>query len=138
LVAAIWKFVKEFVGPCDVFACARNPRHCFHKLLQPLLVPTSPWSSICMDFIMDFPWSNSFVSILVVVNRFTKMVHFIPCNKSIIVKKTTKLFLDHVFCYHGLLENNIFYRGPQFAYKFWNWLFKLLNVKVKLSSTFHP
>jgi hypothetical protein len=60
-----------------------------------------------MNFIMDFPRSNSFVSILVAVNHLAKMVHSIPCNKSIIVEKTIKLFLDHVFCYHGLLEDNL-------------------------------
>jgi len=58
-----------------------------------------------MDFIMDFPQFNSFDSILAVVDYLMKMVHFIPCNKSITGEKTTKLFLDHVFHYHGLLEN---------------------------------
>jgi hypothetical protein len=61
-----------------------------------------------MDFIVDFPWSNSFNSILLVVDCFTKMAHFIPYNKLITDKKTTKLFLDHVFCYHGFIEDIIF------------------------------
>jgi hypothetical protein len=65
------------------------------------------------------------------------MVHFTPCNKSITGEKTTKLFLDHVFHYHGLLENIVFNFGPQFAPKFWKQLFELLGVKVKLSLTFH-
>jgi len=73
-----------------------------------------------------------------VVDRLTKMADFIPCNKSIIGEKTIKLFLDHVFRYHGLLENIVFYCGRQFASKFWKRLFELLNVKVKLPSTFHP
>jgi hypothetical protein len=68
---------------------------------------------------------------------FMKMVHFIPCNKSIIGKKITKLFLDHVFCYHGLLGDIGFYCEPQFASKFWNQLFELLSLKVLLSA-FHP
>jgi hypothetical protein len=104
----LWKFVKEFVGLCDVFACAKNPHHCPHGLLQPLPILTSPWSSISMDFIMDLPLSNSFESILMVLDRLMKMVHFIPCNKSITYEKRVKLFCDHVFHYHGL----------QFASKF--------------------
>jgi hypothetical protein len=87
---------------------------------------------------MDVPPSNSFNSILVVVDRLTKMVHFIPCNKTIISKKIAKLFLNHVFQYHGLLEDIVFNRGPQFASKFWRWLFELLSVTVKLSLAFHP
>jgi len=56
---------------------------------------------------MDFPQSNSFDSILVVVDHFMKMVHFIHCNKSITDDKTTKLFLDHVCCYHGLPKESL-------------------------------
>jgi hypothetical protein len=91
-----------------------------------------------MDFIVDFPRFNSFDSIMVVVDRFMKMVHFIPYNKSITNEKTVTLFLDHVFHYDGLPENIVCDHGPQFTSKFWRWLFKLLSVKVKLSSTFHP
>jgi hypothetical protein len=76
----LWKFVKEFVGSCDVCACAKNFHHCPHGPLQPLLIPTSPWSSISMDFILDLSQSNSFDSILVVVDSLTKMAHFIPYN----------------------------------------------------------
>ncbi len=58
---------------------------------------------------MDLPQSNSFYSILVVVDCFTQMVHFIPCNKSITSEMTTKLFLHHVFHYHGFPKVIIFY-----------------------------
>jgi hypothetical protein len=75
---------------------------------------------------------------MVVVDHFMKMAHFIPCNKSIIGKKTIKLFLDHVSHYHGLLEDIVSDHGLQFTSKFWKRLFKLLGVKVKLSLTFHP
>jgi hypothetical protein len=46
------------------------------------------------------------------------MVHFIPYTKTIIGKRTTKLFLDHVFQYHGLLENIISNHKLQFVSKF--------------------
>ncbi len=87
---------------------------------------------------MDLSQSNSFDSILLVVDHLTKMAHFILYKKSIIGQKTTKLFLDHVFHYHGFLENIVSNHGPQFASKFWKWLFKLLGVKVKSSLVFHP
>jgi hypothetical protein len=59
-----------------------------------------------------------FDSILVVVNRFTNMAHFIPSNKLISGEKTVELFFDHVFHYHGLFEDIVFYCEPQFASKF--------------------
>jgi glycosylphosphatidylinositol phospholipase D len=68
---------------------------------------------------MDLPPYNSFNSILVVVDRLTKMFHFIFCNKMIIGEKITKLFLDHVFSYHSFPQDIIYDHEPQFASKFW-------------------
>jgi hypothetical protein len=100
--------MKEFLGSCDVCACAKNPCHYPHGLLKPLLVPASPWFLISMDFIMDFPQFKSFNSIPMAVDHFMKMACFIPYNKSITNKKIIKLFLDHVFCYHGLFEDIVY------------------------------
>jgi hypothetical protein len=134
----LWKYVKEFVKSCDVCTWAKNLRHHPHGLLQPLPIPFAPWFSISMDFITYLPLSNSFDSILVVVDHLTKLVHLIPCNKLIIGERTTKLFLGCMFPYFGLLKDVIFYCGPQFASKFWKKFFELLGLKVILSSTFHP
>jgi len=113
------KYVKKFVGFCDVYAQTKNCCHHLHALLQPLLIDASLRSSISMNFIIELPPFNSYDSILVVVDSLTKMVHFIPCTKTITNKRTTKLFLDYVFRYHGLLKDIIFDCEPQFASKFW-------------------
>ena len=78
----MWKLVKEFVQTCDVCARAKTPRHRPYGLLHPFVIPNEPWASISMDFITDLPLSRSFDAILVVVDRFTKMAHFIPYNKN--------------------------------------------------------
>ena len=52
--------------------------------LQPLEVPHMLWIDITADFTINLPLSNSFNSILVVVNHFSKKVEFIPCNKTIV------------------------------------------------------
>jgi hypothetical protein len=89
--------VKEFVGSCDVYALMKNPYHHPHGFFQPLPILFAPWPLISVNFIIDLPLSDSFDSILVVVDCFKKIIHFIPCNKSITNKRTTKLFFDHVF-----------------------------------------
>jgi hypothetical protein len=71
-----------------------------------------------MDCIIDLPPSSFYDSILVVVDHLMKMVHFILCTKTINGEKATKLFLDHVFRYHGFHEDVIFDCQPKFAYKF--------------------
>ena len=134
----MWKEVKEFVLSCDICSRSKNPRHRPYGLLQPLPIPRRPWSSVSMDFITDLPPSNSFDSILVVVDRLTKMAHFIPCKKTSSSEDTARLFLDNVYRYHGLPDDIVSDRGTQFVSKFWRSLFEILKVDIKLSSAFHP
>jgi len=118
-VAIVLEVCEGVSHICDVYARIKNLCHHPHDFLQPLPILTSSWSSISMDFITNLPPFNSYDSILVVVDYLTKMVHFIPCTKTITNEGTTKLFLDHVFRYHGLLEDITFDHGPQFASKSW-------------------
>jgi hypothetical protein len=100
--------MKEFVIYCDVYARTKNPHQSLHGFLQPLLICASLWFLISMYFIVNLPLSSSYDNILMVLNHLTKVTHFIPCTKTIIGGGTTKLSLDHVFWYHGLLEDDIF------------------------------
>ena len=101
----MWKDVKEFVLSCDVCSRSKTPRHRPYGLLQPLPIPHRPWSSVSMDFITDLPPSNSFDSIYVVVDRLTKMAHFVPCKNTSSSEDTARLFLDNVYRYHGLPDD---------------------------------
>jgi transposase InsO family protein len=91
-----------------------------------------------MDFIMDLPTVKAKNSILVVVDQLTKIAHFSPCSKSITTEEIAQLILDGIVRLHGLPEEIVSDRGPQFASKFWRRLFKLLGVDIRLSSAFHP
>ncbi len=66
---------------------------------------------ISIDFILDLPPSSSYESILMVVDLLKKMAHFIPCTKTT-SEGITKFFFDHVFQYHGFLEDIISSCGP--------------------------
>jgi transposase InsO family protein len=90
-----------------------------------------------MDFITDLPTIRAKNSILVVVDRLTKMAHFTACSKSITAKETVQLILDGIVRLHGLPKEIVSDRGPQFASKFWRRLFELLGVDIRLSSVFH-
>lgn len=132
------KFVKDYVKSCDACARAKTSRHQPHGLLQPLPVPEGPWNSISMDFISDLPVSKGHDTILVVVDRFTKMAHFIACNKNISAEETAELVLRHVVRLHGLPNDIVTDRGTQFTSKFWSRLFELFGTQIKLSTAFHP
>ena len=50
------------------------------RLLQPLLILTTPWTNISLDFVDGVPKLQGFEVILIVVNRLTKYVHFMPIS----------------------------------------------------------
>ena len=87
---------------------------------------------------MDLPPSKGFDSIFVVVDRLTKMAHSVPYNKTVTGEEIARLFIDNVYKYHGLPDDIISDRGTQFTSKFWQSLFKILQVEIKLSSAYHP
>jgi transposase InsO family protein len=91
-----------------------------------------------MDFITDLPNSKAFDSIFVVVDRLTKMAYFMPCNKTVTGEETMRLFIDNIYKYYGLPNDIISDRGSQFTSKFWQSVFKILKIKIKLSSAYHP
>ncbi len=131
------KLLQEYVKSCDTCARSKAPRHRPFGLLQPVPIPSRPWGSIAMDFITDLPTVRTKNSILVVVDRLTKMAHFTPCSKLITVEETAQLILDGIVQLHELPEEIVFDRSPQFASKFWRCLFELLGVDIRLSSAFH-
>jgi hypothetical protein len=104
----MWKTVKDYVTTCDIYSRSKIPRHCPYGLLCLLPIPKKPWSSISMDFITDLPSSKAFDSIFVVVDRLTKMAHFMQYNKTIIGEETARLFMDNIYKYHGLHDDIIF------------------------------
>jgi hypothetical protein len=55
-----------------------------------------------MDFMVSLPPLRGFDAIVVVVDRFSKMAHFIPTKDSATTGKMGSLFFTHVFKHHGL------------------------------------
>ena len=106
--------------------------------LHPLELPDTPWMQVTVDFTTDLPLSNGFDSILVVVDRFSKEVEFIPCNKTTTALDTAQLYLHNVWKNHGLPNSIVSDRGPQFASQVMRDLCKWLGIQPELSTTFHP
>jgi hypothetical protein len=73
--------VRKFCNECDNCQRTKAPRHAKHGLPNPLELASKPWTHISTDFITDLPESQGYKNILVVVDRFTKMAHFIPIAK---------------------------------------------------------
>jgi len=101
-------------------------------------VPFRKWSSISLDLVTGFPVSQSFDTLLVVVDRFSKMAHYIATTTDINSKGIARLFLDNIFRVHGLSDSIVSDRGTQFVSQFTRSLTDLLGIQQKVSTAFHP
>jgi len=105
--------------------------------LMPNSIPEKPWSYILVDFITKLPLVQGYNSILVVVDRLTKMVHFIPTTEKTSAKGLARLFRDNMWKLHGLPKSVISDRGPQFAAGLMRELNKMLGIESKMSTVFY-
>jgi len=105
---------------------------------MPNAIPEKPWSHISADFITKLPLAQGYDAILVVCDKFSKMVHFIATTEKTSAEGLAKLFQDQVWRLHGLPESIISDRGVQFAAGMMKELNSLLGIQTKLSMAYHP
>jgi len=130
--------VKRYVEGCN--ACQRN-KNCTKQPTSKLMsnsIPNKPWMYISADFITKLPLAQGYNSILVVVDWFTSMAHFVPTTEKTTTEELARLFRDNVWQLYGLPESIISDRGPQFAAGLMRGLNELLGIRTKLSMAFHP
>jgi len=101
-------------------------------------IPKKPWSHISVDFITKLLLAQGYDSILVVVDRLTKIVYFIPTIEKTTVGGLARLSRDNVWKLHSLPESIILNRGLQFAAGVMRELNAMLGINSKLSTVFYP
>ncbi len=131
--------VKSFVSTCDSCQRTKATNHKPYGLLNPLEIPDERWHTVTFDFIMDLPRSATCNdAILVWVDKLTKYVHLVPTQKTCSAEELARLFIKHIFQFHGLPKKLISDRDPRFTSRFWKELCKRLNIQPRFSTAFHP
>ncbi|MBW0554894.1 hypothetical protein O181_094609 [Austropuccinia psidii MF-1] len=115
--AGMNQFIKDYVSSFQKCSRNKNINHEKFGFLKPLSIPSGPWNSLSMNFITQLPLSNNFDSIVVVVDRVSKIAILIPAYGSINALDLAQIFISHVFSKHGL---------PR------------LKISRDLSTAFHP
>ena len=108
-------------------------------LLQPLPILEWKWDMIAMDFVTGLPCTTGgFDSIWVIVDRLTKLAHFLPIKKTYSTNRLARLYVSRIVCLHGIPVSIISDRGATFTSVFWQELPKALGTRLDFSTAFHP
>ena len=114
----MYKWIRKWVRSCET--CQRvKPAPSTQAPLRPLPIATEAWKSASMDFIFGLPAGDQdHTGVLVLVDRFSKMVHFAPVAAQVTADEAATIFLDTIFRHHGLPESIVSDRDPCFTSAF--------------------
>jgi len=129
--------VRKYCNECNNCQRTKAPRHAKHGLLHPLELACKPWMHISTDFITDLPESQGATMILVVVDRYMKMAHFIPVKKKD-SPTVARAYLENIWNYHGFPEDVVSDRNGTFMGQFFTDSYNDLGIKRSMSTAYHP
>ncbi|KAM9994001.1 hypothetical protein ACTFIZ_011967 [Dictyostelium cf. discoideum] len=134
----MFSIIKRYIKSCAI--CQLNINRKDNGILQSLEIPFEVWRDISIDF-LSLPKTNYALNgftvevdqVCVIVCRLSKMVHIVPCHKTIDAEHTAQLLLNHVFRLHGYPRTIVSDRDPRFLSDIWGRWAKTMDSKLKMS-----
>ena len=131
--------IIDFVRSCPECQQNKTSRHPPYGLSSPLELPYALWQSIAMDFITELPISDGCDQLWVVIDRFTKMAHFLPLRKEgKAAANLAVIFAREIWKYHGLPTDIVSDHDSRFTSETWKEFLRLLGIQPRMSTAFHP
>lgn len=129
--------VGKYILRCDTCHWAKLT---FHKgEYKPLPVASHLWEHLSMDFIVALPRTQRGKdAIMVVVDTFSKMAHFVACTKTADAKHIAHLYFTEIVRLHGIPRSIVSDRDSKFRSTFWTSLWHLLGTHLLFSTAYHP
>jgi len=97
--------------------------------LHPLTTLDGPWKDISIDIIGPLPKSNEKNVIVVIVDKFTKMIQLKATTTNISLEEIVKIYQDEIWKLHRVPRTILSNRGPQFTSRFMEDLMKALEIQ---------
>jgi hypothetical protein len=115
--------VANYVSECDTCQRIKASHLKPSGTLQPLPIPSWKWDGISMDFVSGLPLtSRKHDSVWVIIDRLTKIAHFIPVHTKYDAKDYASLYIEHIVRLHGVPKTIISDRGSLFVSRLWEQL----------------
>jgi hypothetical protein len=108
-------------------------------ILQPFPIPHWKCELVTNDFITTLPIQmRKHDSIMVVVDKLTKVAHFIPLKTTNKVENNVEIYMKEFAKIHGVPKEIVSDKDPKFTSNFWKGLFKVFGTSLNLNTTYHP
>lgn len=130
--------IKWYCKSCDKCQRSKTSRQPPAGRMTPLPVPVKPWSSISWDHIGPLPVSNGYDAILVIVDRMTKLAHFVPAKTTDTSEDLARQLYHEVVRLHGPPTDIVSDRGPTFKAGWFQAFCARLNIDNRYSTAYHP
>ena len=131
-------YIHQYIDKCDLCQQSKSIHHSQNGLMQPISATHAPWKQISTNFIVKLLYSNGYDSIMVVVDRNTKMADFIPTKEIINSMEIASLYLYNIWKLYGTPKEVISDCGLVFISKFMKRLCESLRIQPSPTTTFHP
>ncbi len=135
------KNVKEYIDTCDICQRVKIKHHLSYDKLRSLSRFTDSWKEITMNFITDLSSSKwkevMYDSILVIVDCYTKMMHYLSMKKILTVIELAELFFEKIALKYEVSSDIIIDRDSLFINAFWSEICYHVKMKRRLSIVFH-
>ena len=108
-------------------------------LLNPIPIPQWKLDNIAMDFVSGLPlMQKKHDSVWVIIDRLTKLAHFIPVRIDYSMDRLAELYVDEIVRLHGVPLSIVSDRDPRFMSRFWKELQSALGTRLNFNTAFHP
>jgi hypothetical protein len=131
--------LKAYVRSCDSCQMSKISNQKPIGLLKPLEIPTERFEQVSIDFITTLPVTKeNHDAVMVIVDKLTKLVMFIPTRTDMDTVETAKKFFNHWYRWFGLSKKIISDMDGSFISRFWKELFRLTQTRLAMYTSHHP
>eukprot|EP00253_Pinus_taeda_P024905 PITA_24905 len=132
------KDVIDYLSKCLESQLVKEEHQHPPGLFQTFPIAEWKWETISLDFLTNVPYTkNQHDSIMVVVDKLRKTVHFIPVKSTFKTVEIADIFMKEFFCLHRILKVVISDKDVKFTSTFWKNLFSGLGTQIQFSIAYH-